>query len=91
MCCGCLKVCTLGLAMCVQGPCQEEWRVSTGKEARQEEHGLEEQADEEFEDWKEAAWFGADEAAAASSSSSLWHLPSYLVSYRLHMVYLGSE
>ena len=27
--------------MCVQGPCQEEWRVSTREEARQEEHGLE--------------------------------------------------
>jgi hypothetical protein len=87
--------------MCVQGPCQEEWRVSEvwkeekhglEFEAWQEEHGLEllQQADEEFEDWKEAAWFGADEAAAASSSSSLWHLPSYLVSYRLHMVDIGS-
>ena len=79
MCRGCLIVCPLGLAMCVQGPCQEEYRVSDIVSQNLVP-----------ENWKEAAWFGADEAAAASSSSSLWHLPSYLVSYRLHMVDIGS-
>ena len=82
MCCGCLIVCPLGLAMCVQGPCQEECRVSDVDFAAGRRL--------EFEDSKEAAWFGADEAAAASSSSSLWHPPSNLVSYRMHMVYIGS-
>ena len=86
MCCGCLIVCPLGLAMCVQGPCQEECRVSEAW--KEEKHRL------EFEAWKEEHGLEllqqADEARAASSSSSLWHLPSYLVSYRLHMVDIGS-
>jgi hypothetical protein len=79
--------------MCVQGPCQEEWRVSTREEARQEEHGLElmklgrKHGLELMELTRKEA---RQAASSSSSSSSLWHLPSYLVSYRLHMVDIGS-
>ena len=88
--------------MCVQGPCQEEYRVSdvdfaAGRrlefEAWKEEHALElmklgrKHGLELMELTRKQA---RQAASSSSSSSSLWHLPSYLVSYRLHMVDIGS-